>query len=257
MLLRALLLPTAALLLPTVSAIFVDDAFKVDFHHALLGFPQQQTTFFHSPYAGNKASLIYTLSEKNVLGAVNPKDGSIVWRQHLSSGNATEALLRAGDAQDTVVSAAGNEVSAWSASDGRLVWSNRLGSGGIRDLEILELPQVTEGPKDAIALWAGQSPVVRRLDGKTGEVQWQFEDDSGDTPLQVSASATDVFYVSLHGGMMGGASVRVATLDPTTGKKINVQSVNTASEVSSADDILFVGQNSATPILAWNDEKHT
>ncbi|KAF1988908.1 DUF1620-domain-containing protein [Aulographum hederae CBS 113979] len=258
MLLRALLLPTTALLIPSVSSIFLDDAYKVDYHHALLGFPQEQSTFFHPPFAGSKASLVYTLSEKSVLGAINPKDGSLVWRQKLN-GNATEAALRAGEGQDVVVSGSGAEVSAWSSSDGRLSWTNNFGDEAVKDVEILELqdPKAVAGVKDVIVLSSGNQPVVRRLAGGSGEAIWTFIDDSGDIPLQVSASATHIFYVSLYSSMMGSVNTRVTTLDPVTGQRLEVASLSTASEVTGPNDILYVGVNSAVPIVAWSDEKRT
>jgi len=173
------LLALTALLVPSVVAVFADDAYQIDYHHASLGLPQQHTTFFQQPYTGSKASLLYTLSEKHVLGAVNPKDGAIVWRQLLrNTANATEGLLRAGEGQDVVVSAVGNQVAAWSASDGRLAWSNSLDAEHVRDLEILEQEgsSADNGSKDVLFLSGDSVPTVRRLDGKTGDIKWSFED---------------------------------------------------------------------------------
>src|SRR5215469_10678850 len=96
----------AACLITSVLAVFPDEAYQVDYHHALLGFPQQHTTFFHQPYPNSKASLIYTLSERGVIGAVNPKDGSIIWRQFLASDlTGSGGFLKAGEGQNIVISA--------------------------------------------------------------------------------------------------------------------------------------------------------
>ena len=168
-----------ALLFNSALAVFADEAYHIDYHHALLGLPQEHTTFFHQPFPGSKASLIYTLSDKLVLGAVNPKDGEIVWRQSLASPNATRGLLRAGEEQDTVVTAVGNQIAAWSASDGRLAWNKEFTSGLIEDLEIVEVKDgsVPSGPKDVLVLFGGSSPIIRLLDGKSGHVEWNFEDN--------------------------------------------------------------------------------
>jgi ER membrane protein complex subunit 1 len=173
------LLAPAAWLLPSLFAVFADDAFQIDYHIPLLGLPQQHTTFFHQPYAQSKASLLYTLSDKAVLGALNPRDGAIVWRQALAeSGNRTNVFLRAGDGQDTVVSAVNNEVAAWSASDGRLVWSRNLGPGVVEDLEIVELPGAKDekAAKDVLLLYNNGNAVVQRLDGGSGNVKWEHVD---------------------------------------------------------------------------------
>src|ERR1700719_4597891 len=90
---------------PLALAIFADEVNHVDFHYALLGIPSAQRTFFHRPSSSSNASLLYTLSEKSFLGAVNPKDGSIVWRQNLarwSDAAAVESFLRAGDGENTI-----------------------------------------------------------------------------------------------------------------------------------------------------------
>jgi ER membrane protein complex subunit 1 len=169
-----------ACLIPAILAIFPDEAYKVDYQHALLGLPQHQTTFFHQPQIGSKASLIYTLSEESLLGAVNPKDGSLVWRQQLpNASNSSDSFLRAGENQDVVISGLDQQVAAWSAADGKLVWSNEYETpGAVKDLEILEIPEGGTGvaSKDVIVLIQGTSRTVQRLDWKTGSVKWQYTD---------------------------------------------------------------------------------
>ena len=254
---RFQLLSVAAVCLSvqTGLAVFLDDAWKVDYHLALLGTPLQHTTFFHEPNANSKASLIYTLSEKGVIGAVNPRDGSLVWRQNLERpANSTNSHLRAGQNQDVVISALDNEVVAWSAADGRQVWSVGLGEA-IQDLEILELDEGKEGVKvkDALILSGETRPQVARINAATGETKWTFVDESGDAPYQVSASTTEVFYITLHTTMLGGHKIKITSLDAPTGKKTNEYSLSSESEVSSTKDILSVGANTASPIIAWTD----
>lgn len=175
-----MLLSLAACLITSVLAVFPDEAYQVDYHHALLGFPQQQTTFFHQPYPNSKASLIYTLSERGVIGAVNPKDGSLIWRQFFSSGSTSRGgFLKAGQGQNTVVSAASDIIAAWSASEGRLVWESRTRGGKIKDLEILESNAIEteDGIKDIIAVIEHGQTHVKRLDGKTGKTLWTYADE--------------------------------------------------------------------------------
>jgi outer membrane protein assembly factor BamB len=166
--------------LPFTVAVFLDEAYKSDFHHALLGLPQQHTTFFHRPQADSKASLLYTLSDKAILGAVNPKTGAIVWRQSLASASvAAPGFLRAGEDEDVVISAVGQQVRAWDALSGRLAWGNEFGDGVVADLEVIETAVATEAKrrKDALALFGSKGQgIVRRLHGDTGEVVWEFHD---------------------------------------------------------------------------------
>lgn len=167
----------AACLAP-VSAIFEDDAYHIDFHYALLGLPKHDATFFQKPYGGSKASLLYSISENQTIGAINPKDGALVWRQHSASEPRSKGHLRAADEQDTIISAVGNQVTAWSSSDGRLVWETTVDGSVVEDLEILEQEDgiTKDEAKDAIVLVSGTNHGVKRLDGKTGRVKWTYED---------------------------------------------------------------------------------
>jgi outer membrane protein assembly factor BamB len=156
------------------NAIFADEAYQTDYHHALLGFPQAHTTFFHRPSAASKASLLYTLSERFVLGAVNPKDGAVIWRQRLTDRAQNETgpgLLKGEEGGDTLVSAVYGKVQTWDATDGRLVWE-WVGDERIQGLEIVE------GERDVIAFSGGHgtTATVRRLVADTGETRWKHTD---------------------------------------------------------------------------------
>jgi hypothetical protein len=79
-------------LLASVSALHADEVGVVDWHHKLIGTPRRETTFLHKPLSTSGA-LAFTLTDRNVLAALNPRDGSIrssrvnaalimvVWRQ--------------------------------------------------------------------------------------------------------------------------------------------------------------------------------
>ncbi|CAI6341013.1 unnamed protein product [Periconia digitata] len=249
-------LSLAACLVPA-SAIFEDDAHHIDFHHALLGLPNHEATFFSKPYVASKASLLYTVSENSTVGAVNPKDGALVWRSSLAHNGA--AHLRFGEDQDVVIGGVGNRIVAFSASDGRIVWESSIDGMAVEDLEILEQEDgmSSNDAKDAIVLVGGTQQAVKRLDGKTGRVKWTFEDASGDIPFQVSTSPTTIYYISLHSPLLGGGSkLRVTSLSPITGKKIDSYTLSSEGEVQSKANILFAGANTAAPLLAWTDKAH-
>ena len=177
----------AALLLlascvPSTLAIYPDEVNHVDFHHALLGLPTPQSTFFLKPSSASNASLLYTLSEKSILGAVNPRDGSLVWRQNVSRSSLPDidGLLRASDGINAVVSGAGDYLSSWTALDGKLIWENWFSDGSVADLELLELEDANAAgtTRDTIALIAGDNAgAAKRIDGQTGNVKWEYKDD--------------------------------------------------------------------------------
>jgi hypothetical protein len=244
-------------ILPSTLAVFAEDAYHVDYHHQLLGIPQPHTTFFHRPRPHEKATLLYTLSDLGVLGAVNPGTGEVVWRQLLAASDAGDVagpagFLRPIEGQSSVVSAIENRVDAWDAMSGKASWGNVF-EGTVRDLEVVEIPATDGQAKDVLALFeANDRGVLRRLNGDNGDVVWEHKGESHDAPLQVSAVAGNIFLVSLHSSG-AGYDMRVTTLDPKTGKKTNDYKLSSHVDVSSPGDVLFVGANSAAPIVAWTD----
>lgn len=254
-----LLLPTTVsaivglLALPaTVRAVFRDEVGHIDYHYELLGLPQPETTFFHKPRPDDKASLLYTLSDVGVLGAVNPTSGAVVWRQ-LVNGSITTGggHLRAGDNENWVASAYGSSVHAWEAVSGRNIWWMDF-DGEVRDLEVM---QVTEkGRKDVLALYNEDgTTTVRRLSSTEGRVVWEFKEASKALPLQVSTNLEKVFVVSLQGNLLS-YSLKVTVLDTLTGQRLDEISIGTKGDVKGETDVMFVGANSAAPIVAWTDE---
>lgn len=154
------------------SAIFADEAYQLDFHYPLVGPPRAGNTLFHRPSTHSKASLLYTLSRSNILAAVNPKDGSLIWRQLLSENATTESiegLIALRDGYDTIFSAVGGLVQAWSALDGRLVWQSSH-DGRAKALEVAVNPQ---GRIDTVVFFdKATDSYVQKLSGETGESIW-------------------------------------------------------------------------------------
>jgi outer membrane protein assembly factor BamB len=172
----------AACLSPA-AAIYHDEVNHIDFHHALLGAPSPDSTFFLKPSSSSNASLLYTISEKSIIGAVNPRDGSLIWRQDISrpgSSTSGAGILRGLDGNNAVVGATGGSISSWSAQDGKLIWENHFADGEVVDLELLGLEDAITTPasRDTIALTSGEGVgVVRRLDGDSGRVKWEYKDN--------------------------------------------------------------------------------
>ncbi|KGO50299.1 ER membrane protein complex subunit 1 [Penicillium expansum] len=250
----------AACLSPA-AAIYSDEVNHIDFHHALLGAPSPDSTFFLKPSTSSNASLLYTLSDKLLVGAVNPRDGALVWRQNISRSADSPAhgagLLRGLDGNDAVVAAVGNYIASWSAQDGKVGWENRVSKGVVADLELLELEDATatSGVRDTIAVVASDGAgIVRRLDGNTGKSVWEFKDTSGDVPFQVSSSSTEVFYISLQSAMLKGFKIKFTALDPLTGRQTRQQILNSEADVATPESVLYVGANSASPIIVWTDK---
>ncbi|KAG9230154.1 hypothetical protein BJ875DRAFT_472969 [Amylocarpus encephaloides] len=246
---------TLASIVPSTLAVYSDEAYSVDYHHELLGLPLPHTTFFHRPRKEEKASLLYTLSDLGVLGAVNPGLGKIVWRQFLAGyeGASESGFLRPIEGENILVSAIGSRVDAWDALNGRTAWGTAF-KGTVRDLEVMENAAGSTDATDVLALFQEDGKAdLRRLKGTNGDVVWEFKDGSSDIPLQVSTNVQSVFVVSLH-GTVGSYNLKVTTLDPVTGKRTNEYTLNTKADVHAPEDVLLVGANSAASIIAWTDK---
>lgn len=238
-----------------VRAVFRDEVGDIDFHHDLVGLPQRETTFFHKPRPDDKASLLYTLSDVGVLGAVNPGSGTVVWRQ-LINGNITNGggHLRAGDSETWIASAYGKSVHAWEAVSGRNLWGTDL-DGEVKDLEIMKVTE--NGHIDVLALCNEDgSTTLRRLSSTDGSLLWEFKETTNDLPLQVSTNVDKVFVISLHGNLLS-YSLKTTVIDTLTGKRLDEISIGTKGDVKTEKDVMFVGANSAAPIVAWTDESLT
>jgi len=76
---RAAMVPLLLLflgLLATVSGLHADEAGVVDWHHKLIGTPRKEATFLHQPLSTSGA-LAFALTDRSVLAALNPRDGTI------------------------------------------------------------------------------------------------------------------------------------------------------------------------------------
>lgn len=228
-----------ALSVVPVRSVFSDEAYQLDFHQALLGLPRPHTTFFHKPDAASSAALLYTLSDKNVLGAVNPRDGSLVWRQSIAESPNTNSpgLLIAGDNDGKITAAHGSTVTSWDASYGRLVWSHTIKNGG----HVLDLQPVpvhggsgVGAVQDVIVLSKTQAGAVtvNRLGGDGSGEKWSFHDSSStDATLALATAPKQVYYISRSAGIISGSKTKIVILDIATGKQVKDYSLSMDGEV--------------------------
>ncbi|KIW76256.1 hypothetical protein Z517_11002 [Fonsecaea pedrosoi CBS 271.37] len=223
-------------------AIFADDAFHIDFHHALIGSPQPHTTFFHKPHSNTNASLLYTLSDKAVLGAVNPKDGSALWRQPLAGqpiDNASSLYLIAGERDGQLISGYDRTVACWDALDGRLVWDYTLPPGTvIGGLQAIPLQgSVADGvPQDFVVLAVSTDSQthtsISRIAGDGGGQRWQHVDSSTahGSSASIATSAQHVYYITTSHGLLTSSKAKVITLDSATGHEVSQTGVAVDTE---------------------------
>ncbi|KAG0138397.1 hypothetical protein HOY82DRAFT_575518 [Tuber indicum] len=222
---RALL--RVLLLLPTVSATYRDEAYQNDWHIALIGASIPSSTFFHRPALDAKASLIYTLTSRSILAAINPRDGSIIWR-HLLQCGASSGVAR--KAEGVVIAAVDRDVKAFDAMDGKLIWETTFVEK-VKDLQ-------ATGGNAAIVLFENGS--VAKVSG--GKTIWESPAaDSKDIPQSLSIQGNNVF--GLYQQPSNG--LRIATIPTETGI---LSSSSVSAYIQPSDKIYSSG-----PVVAWTE----
>lgn len=263
------LLYLATIVLTPASSLFVDEAFNIDFHHALLGLPQPHSTFFHKPDKSSNAALIYALSNKSLLGAINPRDGSLIWRQSIA-GHPIEtenhSFLVAGEGDGKVTTAVANEVAAWDAADGRLVWRHVIREQSrVVDLQAIPvLGSSTDGAvQDVVVLTQptikGGAFTVTRLGGDGTGGRWHYSDSDAkpDSNVGIAASPKHVYYIVRSAGLLSGQKTKVVVLDIITGKQVKELSLNLDDETLAASGKLVAASGSEAPFLVTSQKPYT
>ncbi|KAA8906414.1 hypothetical protein FN846DRAFT_796095 [Sphaerosporella brunnea] len=202
-LLSRLWLPCLILNVVSVLAIFKDDAYHTDWHIPLIGPSIAASTFFHRPNAESRASLIYTLTTRSILAAINPKDGELVWRQPLAESNGTGIAC---GGNGIIVSATGSAVASFDAANGRLFWENQF-SSKIVDLGVTATNAVVVLFEDG---------AVRLLKEQTGDVAWEWNFvDSTDVPISLHVAESTVTVALSH-----ISKLHLTTLSLATGREV-------------------------------------
>lgn len=252
------LLSLSLLFLPSSFAVTQDEAYQTDWHIPLIGVSLRHSTFFHRPQTDSKASLLYTLTDKKVIAAINPRDGALVWRQSISKDalGFDAGAIKALPADGKVLSAAGSRLRAWDATDGRLLWVNEF-SKEVKDAKVSKNQDVIVLCTDG-SLW--------KVDGISGSVvedrytiidQYVFPSEMGS---YVSNFTRDDVSHSLHVSLDGSTSVvslspqegthRIKTTTITDHHKVDTK-VLSASKVANLQSILYVG---GPGIVAWLED---
>ena len=222
----------SAIFLQSAVAVFTDEAFHTDYHHALLGIPLSNATFFHKPQSTSNASLLYTLSEKGLVGAINPKDGSVLWRQTLSAEDQTSqaGFLAIGDRDGQITTGHGTQVHCWDALDGKLKWSHTATPGStVHGVQLVPATTTSDSAaQDVVVLSVGEAGLsVLRLAGDEASQRWKYTagSPSSGSSLSIAVSDKSVFVVEKSSGIIASNKAKVVVLDILTGKESTHYSV--------------------------------
>ncbi|KTW26078.1 hypothetical protein T552_02971 [Pneumocystis carinii B80] len=228
--------------LSSIRAIFHEND-KITFHIPLIGVPLKESIFFHKPVSYQN-SLIYLATEKNILAAINSKDGSLVWRQKYAENDPINAIK----SLDSKIITLSNSsiVRAWNALTGFLIWEETYQNFFLDNRHAIKIFEnnITSN-KDIVLL---TSNTIYFLDSNTGSQIWCYEKSVKRLPIFLSISSPFVYVVESRVSS-NTYFISVSKLDGKTGNKI---ASNNLFSISKLDDIIYVG-NSPLPIIVWKD----
>lgn len=254
---------TALSLINGALCVFPDEAYSVDYQHTLLGLPQPHTTFFHKPQLSSNASLLYTLSDKAVLGAVNPRDGSLVWRSSIldqPSHIPADAFLVIGDADGQLVTAFQERVAAIEASTGKEIWvSNVPATSRVVGLELVPSGDAENAVQDVVVLREQDaSMTVSRLSGHDGSDKWSYGSAGASINGEsfIAVSSNHAYHVSRSAGVVSGSKIKVEMIDSATGKSERTYSIDAGSTTVTSTGSLIAGAGSDYPFIVAADASY-
>ena len=202
------------------SALSRNDAGKIDWHVPRIGVPHissASATKYLSPRfhrlikpdqdVKDKAqTAIFVATESNAVGALNPRNGNLVWRQVLEDNDPVQAFYQASDVALSISGAGGANVRLYHGTTGFVIWETAqhkpidglLPESGAPGVDAAFL-RYGEGGGDVITL--ANARTVRRLDGRFGREVWRWEPSAEDITtrkvVRVVTTSDKVHIVSL------------------------------------------------------------
>lgn len=166
-------------------------------------------TFTSFQRFGKRAGL-YVGTEKNVVAAVNPKNGQIIWR-HLLEKNDKLRYLSADDQTVTTISGISSpHVRLWDSSTGTIVWDYEFTSVSNMDTangstDSVTVPVSGTSVDDILVLTPGGT--LTRISGKLGSLVWQTDIAR---EIQINAAFSRI---TLSGNSVFAVGVKTVGLD--------------------------------------------
>ncbi|PVG00098.1 DUF1620-domain-containing protein [Serendipita vermifera] len=259
----------------TTNALYASQVGQIDWHETYIGIPSthssELTPRFHKVggYSGGPpAQALYLAStQKNVLAALNPSEGNIVWRHKYNDDDVLVAFKANMDGLVSLSGHGGATARIYEVINGNLIWEAHL-----HDPTTGHLAGTAEGEPtgafiefDSIDVFIlSNGCTVRRLSGATGATMWGWTspDMGSSTFITKLVRTTDALYAI---GVTKGISslfIHIVSLDPATGLVLHSASI--PSSINSADDFypIKIGANSngygppRTAGLTWIEGGH-
>ncbi|KAG5719954.1 hypothetical protein E4T56_gene6878 [Termitomyces sp. T112] len=226
------------LIVPHIQAIHQSDVGVVDWHKFLVGVPLVAApvtapSFHRLNFVANStekpidgAEIIYAATANNVITALNPKDGSVVWRYIFEADDRILGYYPHLNRLATLSGPGGAIFRVFDGITGALYSEKRLHapeSG--RNAEPLHLGAHVAFGNSGESYVLTNGHVVRRVDALTGIVQWTWASEDGLTVLTNLVSTSSALYAVAFTRSSTTLNLHVIVLDPRTGSVIHSRGV--------------------------------
>ncbi|KIS69936.1 uncharacterized protein UMAG_10160 [Mycosarcoma maydis] len=251
----------------SATALSKAEAGKIDWHVPRMGVPHASNASatpylsprFHriiKPDADVKdkaQTAIFLATESNAVGALNPRNGDIVWRQLLAEHDQLLLQKQFGEVSLVISGNGGANVRLYHALTGFLIWESKLHNirDGLlpepgfpaTDAVFLTDKAKSDVPPDLVVL--SNARTVRRLNGAFGAQVWKWEPQdniSSRSVIRIVANKDKLHVISLLRNTNSVySSISVATLSAHTGELITTHEI--ASRLNTAAHVV---------VLPWN-----
>ncbi|KIM29172.1 hypothetical protein M408DRAFT_328872 [Serendipita vermifera MAFF 305830] len=212
--------------------------------------PALEPRFHRVGSATVPAQAVYlAATNKNVLAALNPSEGNIVWRRQFE---ASDPIVAFKANQDGLVSLSGNggaTVRLYEVINGKLIWEAHLhdaNSGRISSTPAMAGTALEFDTVDVYVLSNGHT--IRRLAGATGETLWGYTlpDMGSSTTLTTLTRTQHGLYALGLTTNLRGYTLTVLSFDPDTGL-LRAREDLPSTTLAGPQDFVVLKQGTVTP----------
>ncbi|GBE86822.1 hypothetical protein SCP_1000640 [Sparassis crispa] len=261
---RFLSLWLAASCISSVWALHASEVGVVDWYKSFAGVPRigaiSTAPVFHriGGSNGSTQSLVLTATEKNVLAAISPVDGSLAWRYLFDQDEHVIGLKAHQDVVAAVSGSGGATLRLFDALTGDLRVEKRLhrpDAGRLFEPETLGTAIAFE-KDDVFVLSNGH--ILRRVDSKTGELKWCWAspDEASLVVYSKIIATPSVTYVVGLAKSFASYTLHVTTLSSSTGELLESMSIPSSIKDGLVDFLVLstAGQSELTPHAIWFED---
>ncbi|TCD70607.1 hypothetical protein EIP91_002637 [Steccherinum ochraceum] len=251
---------------PFAFAIHASEAGVIDWHNPLIGPPltgsHHTAPSFHrteDSFTGYTKSVVLTATESNVLAALHPGNGSVAWRHAFHDLDHVIAYKAHGDRVAVVSGPGGATFRSLDVHSGQLILEQQLhhpDAGRLFEPASLGTGFAFESSSpdsDIFVLTNGHA--VRRINGKTGDVEWGWTSaDQRSLYLYSNVISTpEAVYLVGLAKSLASYTLHVATLSPATGELLTTADFP-SSITEGPSQLLLLTSKAKDQYVAWLED---